>query len=170
MKAQKLSNSVRLFLEYSYRGNGKYYLNEQGSQHYRMTTFNHFLTGNSECIEITERGNDAPRGGYCGNYVTVEFNEKFNEKFGWFFEAKKESEIKEKEAAEKKALIERELTEKFRNYCENHPEKVAEWQSELTNLSNKKARLFKENRVGRSVGNQDSWGKYRIFDEVLMNS
>lgn len=166
----KISNSVRIFLEYSFKGNGKYYLNEQGSQHYRMTSFSRFSAFNADCMTITDRGNDAPRGGYCGNYVIVEFNEKFNEKFGWYFEAKKDAENKAKKDAEKRRLLEKEISEKFKVYCENHPEKVEEWFEELGKISHKKGRLYKENRVARATQEFDFWGKYRIFDEVLMNS
>jgi hypothetical protein len=168
MKTQ-ISKSTSNFFNYSFKGDGKYYLHEQGSRHYRMTSFNHFLTSNADCVQIIERGNDAPRGGYCGNYVNVEFNERFYEKYGWFFEEKKILEQKAKEEEERKKLLEEEITQKFRIFVENNPLKVEEWKKDLLGLSHKKGRLYKENRVARAVGNFDFWGKYRIFDEIIFS-
>lgn len=165
----KISNTTKLFLDYSYKGDGKYYLLEQGSQNYRNTSFANFSKSNADCFEIVEQGNDAPRGGQTGNYVIVKFNQEFTRRFGWFFEAKKEAEQRAKQEEERRVILEKELTDKFRAYVKNHPEKLIEWQSELSKMNHKKGRLFKENRVARAVGNFDFWGKYRIFDEVVKN-
>lgn len=77
-----LSQANKNFFNYSFKGNGKYYTVEQGSRHYNNTLFQNFYNKNLECIDILESGNDAPRGGKTGNFVVVNFNEKFLEKWG----------------------------------------------------------------------------------------
>ena len=167
MKTTKLSKRTENFLNYSYKGNGKYYWWEQGSRHYNMSFFNHFQSANKDCVVIKEQGNDAPRGGALGSYIIVEFTEKFNEKYNWFFEKKRFNEQLIKEQEEKKAVIVKELTNKFKIFTQNNPDKIAEWKQKLSGISSKKSRMFKENKVARVTGNSDFWGKYRIFDEVL---
>lgn len=170
MKAtKKLSKRTEGFLNYNYKGDGKYYLNEQGSRHYNMSLFNHFKSNNTECINIIEHGNDAPKGGSLGSYVIVVFTWKFTEKYGWFFEQKKAQELRLAEAQDKKDALITVLTVQFKEFVDKNPEKVEEWKEKIKNISSKKARMFKENRVARVTGNQEFWGKYRIFDEVIFN-
>jgi len=167
MKTLKLSNPEKNFLNYGFHGDGKYYTTEQGSRSYRNTIFSNFRTMNKDCFEVIENGNDAPRGGQTGFFVVVKFNKKFNEKFRWYFEEKKAEKERENKAAAERIEIEKQIKEKFIAYIASHPEKVEEWLFEISKLSNKKARLFKENRVARATQNFDFWGKYRIFDEVI---
>ncbi|MDL2262855.1 hypothetical protein LJC11_05075, partial [Bacteroidales bacterium OttesenSCG-928-I21] len=122
---------------------------------------------NVDCYKVSERGNDAPRGGKVGDFVVVEFTPVFFEKYGWFFEEKKRREEAAKIAAEKRVEIEKEITEKFAEYVKKHPENVEKWESEMELLSSKKCRLYKENRVARATGNFEFWGKYRIYDKVI---
>jgi hypothetical protein len=82
---KKLSNRIRVFLEYTYKGDGKYYLLESGSRCYNQSSFTHFEKNNSDCFEIINKGNDAPRGGQLGEFVEVRFNEIFKNRFGWWF-------------------------------------------------------------------------------------
>ena len=111
MKAQKISNPAKNFIDYSYKGDGKYYTTEQGSKSYRNTCFSNFQNNNSDCFEIIESGNDAPRGGKTGDYVVVKFNPIFMEKFGWYFEKivadkKAETEKKAQKEAFNTAILE----------------------------------------------------------------
>jgi len=50
-----------------------------------------------------------------------------------------------------------------------HPEKVNIWLNEMKELTSKKCRLYKENRVARVTQNFDFWGKYKIFDKVVFS-
>ncbi len=74
---KNLPNYLKAFLEYSFKGNGKYYITECGSRHFRNTTFYTFYNRNRDCVNVISEGNDAPRGGRVGDYMIVEFNEKF---------------------------------------------------------------------------------------------
>ena len=164
----KISKTVQDFLDYSFKGDAKYYLYSQGSRHYRNTDFSNFARFNSDCFTIVEEGNDAPRGGALGSFVVVKFNEKFKERFGFYFEERKKAEEEAKKAqAEKLKLIEG-TTEKFKAYVKNHPEKIPVWLAELEKRSHKEGRLYKTNRVNRATG-VFLWWNYRIFDEVVLN-
>lgn len=167
MKTLKLSKPEKSFLDYGFIGDGKYYTTEAGSRHYRNTVFSNFRTMNKDCFEILESGNDAPRGGQTGFFVVVKFNEKFYEKFNWHFAEKEAAKERAKIAENEKREVEKQIKEKFIVYVSAHPEKVEEWLFEISKLSNKRARLYKENRVARVTQNFDFWGKYRIFDEVI---
>lgn len=167
MKTKKLSQTIESFLNYEYKGDGKYYTTEYGSRSFRNSIFTNFSNKNSDCYEVIERGNDAPRGGRVGDYVIVKFNESFNERFGWFFEVKKNNEEAAKVAAEAKAKIMLELKIKFADYVANNPEAVSGWFEKMSNKSNKQCRTIKENIVAKVTKNHDFWGKYRIFDEVI---
>jgi hypothetical protein len=83
-----LSKTIENFLTYSFKGDGKYYTIEQGSKAYKNTDFTNFISKNTDCVEIIEKGNDTPRGGKTGNFVTVKFTSKFYEKFQFWFDAK----------------------------------------------------------------------------------
>lgn len=167
MNKQKLSKTVTDFLNYGFKGNGKYYLTEYGSQNFRNTLFSNFLRLNEDCIKIISKGNDAPRGGKVGEYVEVVFNDKFNEKFDSFFTEKKLKEERILLAKQEQEKDYKTVTEKFRIYAQNNPEKVIEWNDKIKEMSNKKARLFMENKVGNSTGNPSFWGKYRIYEAVI---
>lgn len=98
---KNLSVSTKSFFDYSFKGNGKYYTTEQGSRHYNNTLFQNFVNRNEDCVTIIESGNDAPRRGQAGNFVIVEFTEKFYEKYQWYFDAKEKSKIEAIENEEK---------------------------------------------------------------------
>lgn len=86
-KQPKISKAAELFLKCAYSGDGKYYVTEQGSRHYRRTLFGTFQAFYPDCVDIIERGNDAPCGGRTGEYVIVKFTPKFYEKFApWWLE------------------------------------------------------------------------------------
>jgi hypothetical protein len=78
---KKLSMTIELFLKYDFKGDGKYYLVEKGSANYKNTSFGNFFRRNEECVDIVEKGNDAPRGGKTGEYLIVRFNSYFNQKY-----------------------------------------------------------------------------------------
>lgn len=94
MKAQKDKNSMKkisrtaeTFINYYYRGDGKYYQFVQGSRRYNNSGFTNFANNNSDCFTILESGNDAPRGGTLGDYVIVKFNDLFFAKYGHYIKA-----------------------------------------------------------------------------------
>lgn len=87
---KNLSKSTENFLKYSFKGNGKYYTTEQGSRSYKNTDFYNFYSKNQDCVNVIEKGNDAPKGGKTGNYVVVEFNQNFYNKFQFYFDAQKQ--------------------------------------------------------------------------------
>lgn len=90
MKKKRIAQTAKLFFDYGYKGDGKYHTTEQGRRHYRNITFEAFRIWNEDCLKVLSRGNDAPRGGRTGDYLIVEFTPKFTERYGWYFEAKKE--------------------------------------------------------------------------------
>lgn len=104
MKAQKDKNSMKkisktaeTFINYYYRGDGKYYQFVQGSRRYNNSGFTNFANNNSDCFTILESGNDAPRGGTLGDYVIVKFNDLFFAKYGHYIEAKQAEEENRKQ-------------------------------------------------------------------------
>lgn len=120
---KNLSNSTQNFFKYSFNGNGKYYTTEQGSQSYRNTYFQNFYSRNADCVNIIEKGNDAPRGGQTGNYVIVEFTEKFFAKYQFWFderELENQRKIENQKIENQNDLIIKELIVK-------HEEKINEW-------------------------------------------
>jgi hypothetical protein len=163
----KLTKTEKSFLDYGFRGDGKYRTTEIRGHSYSSTLYVRFLLSHRECIEVIEQGNDAPRGGQTGNYEIVKFTEKFFDKFGWYFEEKRKIEAVRVAEEEKKNILNEKLTILFTEFCKENPDKVEEWKNRILGISNKKSRMFKENRVARVTGNQDFWGKYRIFDKVI---
>lgn len=85
---KKISNSTQVFFTYSFKGNGKYYITEQGSKSYRNTDFYNFYSRNLDCVNVIEKGNDALRGGKTGDYFIVEFTPNFYTKYQFWFDAK----------------------------------------------------------------------------------
>jgi hypothetical protein len=83
---KKLSPNEILFLKYAFIGDGIYRTIERGSMKYRNTSFQSFYNKNAECVNIINRGNDAPKGGVCGDFVNVVFTSEFHIKFGWYLE------------------------------------------------------------------------------------
>ena len=83
-----MTNSIKRFLESDYHGDGKYYTTEKGSRHYRNTAFGKFMMSNRPVFQITDGGNDAPRGGKTGNYVMVEFKPEFKKTASEYLDAK----------------------------------------------------------------------------------
>jgi len=107
-KTLKISKVAISFFNSQYRGDSKYYTTESKGRSYGKTDFSKFLTQHSDTVTILEEGNDAPRGGQTGNFVIVQFNQKFNEKFTPYFEAKKEAaRLQEKEEQELLSEIEK---------------------------------------------------------------
>lgn len=105
-KQPKISKAAELFLECAYTGDGKYYVTERGSRHYRKTLFGTFQAFYPDCVEELSWGNDAPRGGRTGDFVIVKFTPEFYEKFGPWMEWKKqrEAEIAAERAARQKEI------------------------------------------------------------------
>ena len=140
----KISNTLRNFFNYSYKGDGKYYTVEQGSRHYNNTIFQNFYNKNEDCIDVIESGNDAPRGGKTGNFVVVKFNEKFFAKYAKIIETLQNEEQEEKLTKEKneKERLESEAKAKiiFAEYLT--PEKKQELKNELSLRSSKKSKNF----------------------------
>jgi hypothetical protein len=125
-----LSQANKNFFNYSFNGDGKYYTTEQGSKHYNNTFFQNFYNKNSECINVLETGNDAPRGGKTGNFVVVEFNENFFKKWQFaldILEAKKQEEVNKEANKEssRNAII---------DFLKNNKELVLERKAELNSL------------------------------------
>lgn len=104
MKTQ-INKTTENFLNWSYKGDGKYYTIEQKSQSYGNTTFQTFYNRNWAFCKITASGNDAPRGGKTGNFVIVEFTEDFKKIAADFFAAKKALENAEIERLAKKNSV-----------------------------------------------------------------
>lgn len=101
MKNLKANATTKLFFDYSFNGNGKYYTTEQGSRQYRNTTFTNFYNKNVDCIDILEKGNDAPRGGKTGDFVIVKFNKNFEDKYNSYIDFLKNKAIEDKKVQEK---------------------------------------------------------------------
>ena len=99
---KKLSANTQAFLDYSYKGDGKYYTTSHSGRNYTNTLFQTFRNRNSDCIEVLEYGNDAPRGGKTGDFVVVNFTEKFFSKYKQALDA-----IERKKEEEKQREIER---------------------------------------------------------------
>jgi len=168
-KMKNLSQANKNFFNYSFKGNGKYYTVEQGSRHYNNTTFQNFYNKNSECIDILEFGNDAPRGGQTGNFVVVNFNEKFFEKWQFaldILEAKKqEKDNKEanKEASRKSIIA----------FLEANKELVSEKKAELYELKEageKEQWQVKANALVQMVSKNDfSLGWKEIYTLIKIN-
>lgn len=123
MIMKTLSKTIENFLTYSFKGDGKYYTVEQVSRAYKNTDFTNFISKNSDCVEVLEKGNDAPRGGQTGNFVTVKFTSKFYERFQFWFDAKEVIKAKKVEFLKIEAqndLLIKELIAK-------HSDKINEW-------------------------------------------
>lgn len=168
-----LSKSNRQFFTYSFSGNGKYYTNEAKSRTYGNTLFQNFYNKNSECIDILESGNDAPRGGKTGDFVIVNFNEKFFEKWGYVLEAMaKEKQEKQNfeankesnKAASKAAILE---------FIKENQGLVNEKKSELDSLKaagNKDVWQIKANALVQMVSKNDfSLGWKEIYTLIKNN-
>jgi hypothetical protein len=125
-----LSNSTKNFFKYSFKGNGKYYTTEQGSRSYKNTDFYNFYSKNNDCINIVERGNDAPKGGKIGNFLIVEFNQNFYNKYQHYFDAQK----KEIERQANYELLKEKSIQIVKNYAKNN------W-NELKELVNHQGKL-----------------------------
>jgi hypothetical protein len=127
-----LSKTTENFLRNSFIGNGKYYTTQAGSKHYNNSPFQNFANNNSECFKIVENGNDAPRGGKTGDFVIVEFNDKFYSKYQFFFDALN-AEKQAKEDFKNSAIRSRET---MVNYINENKAEVLTVISELNELKN----------------------------------
>ncbi len=83
----KLSKTETNFLQYEYKGNGKYRIARYGSKAYSQTNFLKFKTKYPEMLVILEVGNDAPRGGQVGQYNMVQFTESFHKKYSDYLQS-----------------------------------------------------------------------------------
>lgn len=162
----KISNTVRTFFKYSYKGNGKYYTTEQGSKHYNNSIFQNFYNRNTYCIDILEVGNDAPRGGKTGNFVIVNFNAMFFAKYAKVIEALQNEEQEEKLAKEKneKERLESEAKAKiiFAEYLT--PEKKQELKNELTLRSSKKGKNFLKMK---SINKTGDYRNFYLLEKMI---
>ena len=103
-----MKSSTKLFLTYSYKGDGNYHTTEYGSQAFRNTVFENFRRQNPQYVTITGEGNEAPRGGKVGHYLTVVFTEEFTQIAAKFFaEKKRQEEALEQQRINFNAEIER---------------------------------------------------------------
>ncbi len=162
----KISATAKNFFNYSFKGDGKYYLTSQGSRHYNQTDFSKFLNANSDCIEVVERGNDAPRGGRTGDFVIVKFNEKFNEKFDSFFVEKaniRQAEILKYEN-EKIERLESEAKAKiiFTEYLT--ADKKEALKIELQNRNSKKGKNFLKMK---SINKTGDYRNYYLLEQMI---
>ena len=114
MKSLKISNEVRCFFQYSFKGNGKYYTTEQGSRSYKNTSFQNVFNKNKDLIKVIESGNDAPKGGKNGNFVIVEFMPEFILKYQYVLDTLKE-EKKQAELNSKRSELKKKLNNNFWN-------------------------------------------------------
>lgn len=124
---KKLSQSVKDFLNYSYKGNGKYYITEYGSQHFRNTLFYNFYRLNENCVKVLQEGNDAPRGGRVGDFYIVEFTEEFFTKFKFFFEEREKQREKQKE----REAFNKEAEERVKHEVESCSPFVGKYRDEI---------------------------------------
>lgn len=162
----KISNTLRNFFNYSYKGDGKYYTTEHGSRHYNNSIFQNFYNKNIECIDITETGNDAPRGGKTGDFVIVKFNDKFFTKYSKVIEAL-ENEKTEAKLAEENKNKQREESAKnaeliFSEYLT--AEKKEELKKELSLKSSKKAKNFLKMK---SINKTGDYYNYSILEKMI---
>src|SRR5690554_4257170 len=140
---KKLSNNTQAFFKYIFKGNGKYYLTEQGSRSYKNTIFSKFYNKNSELIDIVARGNDAPRGGRTGDFVIVEFNKKFFEKYQWVFDYMEEEKRKAEQLREERNSKLNEIgnqEEMLRGLFKSNPDFLNLIKNRIENYSSKKWR------------------------------
>jgi hypothetical protein len=155
-KLTKISNNTKIFFEYIFKGDGKYYTTEQGSRHYNNTTFQNFYNSNSECIDIIERGNDAPRGGRTGDYVIVKFNENFPNKWGWYIT---QQELIKKGIEEMKKLRDAEILaigdqkELLKKVFIERPDRLERIKTKITQSSSKDWRIWVKMKVCKWVAN-----------------
>jgi hypothetical protein len=99
-KEIKLTKGILNFINYGYKGDGKYYTACYGSQHFNQTEYNKFANNYPQFVNILESGNDAPKGGKVGNYDVVIFSEDFKiaaKNHLDKIEAEKQAVLKEKE-------------------------------------------------------------------------
>lgn len=154
---KKLATYIEVFFKYSYKGNGKYYTTDQGSQSYKNTDFQSFASRNEDCIEIIERGNDAPRGGRTGEYVIVEFTPFFTEKYGWWFE---QNENEKQRAAERQSKLQAEIdalgnqTELLNAYFTNNTDFLAKIKDRIENYPSKQWRNWVRMKVCSKIANE----------------
>jgi len=164
-----LSQANEIFFNYSFNGNGKYYTVEQGSRHYNNTIFQNFYNKNTDCIDILENGNDAPRGGRTGNFVIVEFNQKFFKKWQFaldILEAKKQEKANKEANKEysKNAIIE---------FLKENKVLVSEKKSELDNLKEageKEQWQVKANSLVQMVSKNDFSIGWRNIYTLIQNN
>ena len=136
----KLSTSEILFLKYAYKGDGKYYITERGSGNYRNTTFSNFLKHNQDSVNITKRGNDAPRMGRTGEFMEVIFTPEFHTKFNQFFELQEKTErevLMRGERAKEFAPIQAEV---WRRMLITNPERLERYHTKISTSPSNGAR------------------------------
>lgn len=168
MKTSKISNKTKLFLDYDYQGNGKYYTVEYGSRRYRNTSFENFRNSHPDCVKIVGGGNDAPRGGKTGNFVLVVFTPEFYKRFATYF-TEREAERK------RKAELEAEK-EQFKIAVRSEADSIdiddeftsqMEWVMSVSGIekSNRMASAVKSllDRVGKEQIETDFWQVARIL-------
>lgn len=125
MKTLKINKTTEKFLNYAYKGDGKYYTIEQGSQAYKNTIFENFRNNNQDTLKVISMGNDAPRGGKTGDLLIVEFTEDFKKIAKTFLDNKKEAQKVSKDAKNKEkaeilevsSLITKVENEEFGDTC-----------------------------------------------------
>jgi hypothetical protein len=151
---KNISKNTQFFLEYGFKGNGKYYTYSQGYKALNNSSFTNFIRSNSDCVNIIGSGNDAPRGGKIGDYIIVEFNEKFYAKWQWFFDhvEKLAQDVLIKDAAIKSKIAELgDQEEKLNLYFVERPGKAAEWAEKINQMPAAKKRNWLRMKTASKV-------------------
>lgn len=156
MKA-KISKTAKDFIKYEFHGNGQYHTTEYGSRAYRNTMFTNFLNYNKDCVNVISEGNDAPRGGRIGDFVVVEFNKNFYEKYGWYLDhLENEEKVAKKAEAEKQALIDAigDQSKLLADYLKNHPDFAEKLRNRIENYPSKEWRNWVRMKVAQKITNE----------------
>jgi hypothetical protein len=140
---KKLSTNTRLFLEYTFKGDGKYYTTEKGSMKYRNTLFSNFYNKNQDCIIVTSSGNDAPRGGMTGNFVHAIFTPVFFEKYGKILADLKASRQQNAANEKNKPNLTAAQSEQLSEFLKQNPDKC----EKLTTLVVTRSSKFWRNKI-----------------------
>jgi hypothetical protein len=157
---KKPSQRAILFLKYAFHGDGIYRTTEKGSMKYKNTYFKNFYNMHPECIEIIDKGNDAPKGGQTGNFVHAIFTPDFYIKYEWYLDQlkkeKREREQQEREAKNRKP----EQIKQLKNIFENDPEFKEKIKTRILQNSNKNWRSWVKLKVCKRLTSE----RFDIFE------
>lgn len=156
---KKISKAAEMFFKYYYKNGteNKFYITMHSGRNYTNTTFKNFYSKNEDCIDIVDRGNDAPRGGRTGEFVLIKYNEKFLEKWQWYLDSLKA--VKEKIDSEK-AIVDAEIAALgdqavlLRTEFKNDPEFLAKIKDRINNFSSRQWRNWVRMKVCQRICNE----------------